>query len=230
MKLYMNKKTSATGTNKKAYVVINCKIMSTRPDTKGKLQPCKPVESLSSQPAASQPKQRVTGESGGLVSIYQAANDSADINQDICSSRNVAMHLQLQWKHLKLVNVQGGGNCLFRAVSVNVCGHENQHGELRCAVANHMPKCKPVRNLSGNDTDSLRKCQQRADAMRQDKIWAGEDVILAAADYLPRDIHVFSAAEQAFPLVYSAGITALPPVRIAFKSQGTSNGRGHGHR
>jgi phage-related protein len=52
----LNEKTSVTGTNKKAYVVINGKIMSTRPDAKGKLQPYKPVEGLSSQPAASQPK------------------------------------------------------------------------------------------------------------------------------------------------------------------------------
>jgi hypothetical protein len=154
------------------------------------------------------------------MTIFQAVNDSADISQDICNTRNAALHLQLQRKHLKLVNVQGDGNCLFRAMSVNLCGHENQHGELRCAVASHMPKCKPLRNLSDNDADSLRKCQQRADAMRQDKIWAGEDVILAAADYLQRDIHVFIAAEQASPLVYSTGVTALPPVRIVFTEPG----------
>jgi phage-related protein len=52
----LNEKTSATGTNKKAYVVINGKIMSTRPDAKGKLQPYKPGEGHSSQPVASQSK------------------------------------------------------------------------------------------------------------------------------------------------------------------------------
>jgi hypothetical protein len=44
----------------------------------------------------------------------------------------------------------------------------------------------------------------------------GKDVILAAADYLQRDIHVFITAEQASPLVYSAGVTALPSVHIGF--------------
>ncbi len=154
------------------------------------------------------------------MSIFQAANDSSDISQDICNARNAALHLQLQRRHLKLVNVQGDGNCLFRAVSVNICGHENQHGKLRCAIASHMPTCKPLRDLSGSDTNSLMKCQQRANAMKQDKVWAGEDVVLAAADYLQRDIHVFIAAEQASPLVYSTGVTALPPVCIAFTEPG----------
>jgi hypothetical protein len=75
-------------------------------------------------------------------------------------------------------------------------------------------------NVQGNDVETMRKCQQRASAMMRDKVWAGEDVILAAADYLQRDIHVFIAAEQASPLVYSAGVTVLPPVRIAFTEPG----------
>jgi OTU domain-containing protein 3 len=154
------------------------------------------------------------------VSIFEAASDSSSISNDICQARNAALRLQLQRKQLKLVNVQGDGNCWFRAVSVNICGHENQHSELRRLIANHMPRCKALRDLSGSDVETMRKCQQRASAMMRDKVWAGEDVILAAADYLQRDIHVFIAAEQASPLVYSAGVTALPPVRIAFTEPG----------
>jgi hypothetical protein len=52
----LNEKTSVTGTNKKAYVVINGKSCLLDLMPRASLEPYKPVEGLSSQPAASQPK------------------------------------------------------------------------------------------------------------------------------------------------------------------------------
>ena len=55
----------------------------------------------------------------------------------------------------------------------------------------------------------------------RDCIWVGKDVILAAADYLRRDIFVYLAANDTSPQVYSPRVMVpVEPHKIAFYEPG----------
>ena len=49
-----------------------------------------------------------------------------------------ALGNQLKSILLCSVNVTGDGNCMLRALSMSMFGHENEHGILRAAIARHM--------------------------------------------------------------------------------------------
>jgi hypothetical protein len=71
------------------------------------------------------------------------------------------------------------------------------------------------------DEESVKQCVHR---MRMDGVWAGEEVILVAADLLQRDLHVYKYVEKAgtFPVVYAAALDcrAGPPLGLAFYEPG----------
>jgi hypothetical protein len=85
-----------------------------------------------------------------------------------------------------------------------------------------MVECQPLYDLlknsgSRNPSDDI---LQRAAHISQDKVWAGEDAILTAADFLRRPIHVYIAAEQSSPLVYSVCESSLTPILLCFMEPG----------
>ncbi len=50
--------------------------------------------------------------------------------------------------------------------------------------------------------------------------WVGEDVILAAANYLSRPIYVYTAAESSSPLIYSPSKCLHEFISVAFYEPG----------
>jgi OTU-like cysteine protease len=158
-----------------------------------------------------------------LSAVFNAIKVSSSICQSDIQLRNDAVDKQLSDKHLRPVDVTGDGNCFFRAISVSIFGNQLQHDVLRQCTARHMSvngiKIFKKANITSADKESVLKS---AHAINANGIWVGEDAILAAADYLKRDIHVFIAAVRASPLIYSPLTTAsdLSPIKVAFYEPG----------
>ena len=66
--------------------------------------------------------------------------------------------------------------------------------------------------------ESIRKS---ADAIKIICSWAGEDAIMATADYLKRNISIFVSSAIVSPIIYYPSCTCVgPPLRIAFYEPG----------
>ena len=104
-----------------------------------------------------------------------------------------------------------------RAISVFLYSNENHHADLRRAVAESIMLSSSQDSISTEDATA---CRLRAEYIRQDGNWVGEDIIPVAAEYLKRDIHVFVAFANISPLVYSSSSLVLSPVVLAFYEPG----------
>ena len=104
---------------------------------------------------------------------------------------------------------------MFRALSMSMFGHENEHGKLRAAIARHMECSIEPTTLSD---DAVRAYIIEVST---DKNWVGEDVLLCAADLLLRDIHVYLAADKFSLVTYSPKRgPATDVIRIGFYEPG----------
>ena len=128
---------------------------------------------------------------------------------------------QLSDKHLRPIDVVGDGNCLFRAISMSVNGSQSEHGELRKAIANHMldksPAIFDTGGLSPSDVVNLRN---HAHSLLRNGEWGGEEVLVTAADFLQRNIMVYSIAGM--PIEYSpvTGLGCHQPISLALYEPG----------
>ena len=148
-----------------------------------------------------------------------AADVDTILNSDIIKQRIISLNQQLANKQLKAIDVQGDGNCFFRALSVSMYGHQNDHTKLRKAVARFMDIQAAEENHSLTDKEALR---QRAVKISKDGEWVAEDIILATANYLKRPIHVYMAGACS-PQVYSPSSSVTSesmPLMVAFYEPG----------
>ena len=125
------------------------------------------------------------------ILLLQPANEFVLSNQQL-----------LQNNQLLSIDVVGDDNCFFRAVSVNIVHHGQDHSAIRQSVAVHMEQLSRATFVSLNAESLL----QRAAEVRKCSIWASEDIILATANYLKQDIHVITASKTTAPLVCSLSI------------------------
>jgi OTU domain-containing protein 5 len=132
-------------------------------------------------------------------------------------ARNTALDNQLQSKQLYPVDVEGDGNCFFRALSSSLYGHQYQHAELRASVANFLSLQADAAPVV--DRVALHK---HATVVAKTGTWVGEDVILAAACNLLRPIHVYIAACNSSPLIYAPSMVSTDslPLLLAFYEPG----------
>ena len=142
------------------------------------------------------------------------------LDRHVIDERVRNLNAQLLHNHLTTTDVIGDGNCFFRALSVCLYGHENEHTTLRSSVANHLRAT--IVNVSSPDSDALLRAV--ADVAR-DGSWVGEDVIAATAEYLQRIIHVYFAASSASPRIYSplhqsSQCSTSSPLLVAFYEPG----------
>jgi hypothetical protein len=87
---------------------------------------------------------------------------------------------------------------------VILAGHEEKHSDLRNSVAEHLRNnCDTIFERVGIPVINKDLSSTCADALHQSGSWVGEDGILATADYLKREIHVYTATLKEFPLVYT---------------------------
>jgi OTU-like cysteine protease len=103
---------------------------------------------------------------------------STALDRCIIDKRNSALNSQLCKMQLYPMDVKGDGNCFFRAISVGLYGHENQHRVLRQSVAEHLKD--KIFNIQSEDVKDVYK--HVAD-VSTDGVWVGENVIVATADH-----------------------------------------------
>ena len=111
--------------------------------------------------------------------------------------RNESVNRQLYKDHLRTIAVQDDGNCFFRSLSMCLFGHQNNHNDLRKTLSNH------IRSQAEAAPPADRAVLiRRAADIAKCCVWVTEDVIVAAADYLRRNINIYISATQSSPLVY----------------------------
>ena len=74
------------------------------------------------------------------------------------------------------INVSGDENCLFRALSVFIYGHEFNYSFLRSTIAQHI-----LDQAVCVATKDAKACRQQANTVTQEGRWVGEDVLPFAA-------------------------------------------------
>ena len=151
------------------------------------------------------------------AAIISAASTSAVLTADDIRTRNDDVMRQLSAKHLQAVDVCSDGNCFFRALSVCLNGHQDNHSSLRKLIASHVLKQAEAAHPA--DRAALR---QRAQEVAADGFWPGEDIVLAASDFLKRPILVYAAHGNSSPIQYlpSSSINTLSPISVAFFEAG----------
>ena len=156
-----------------------------------------------------------------LSALFSAVKQPANLDSTTVQQRNVCVVKQFSDKHLRSIDVVGDGNCLYRAISLSVYGSQSEHGELHKAIASHMldksPAIFDTGGLSPSDVVNLRN---HAHFLLRNGEWGGEEVLVTAADFLQRNIKVYSIAGM--PNVYSpvTGPACHQPISLAFYESG----------
>ena len=170
-------------------------------------------DALNTQPHK---KQRISWRPcGSLSKIFQAASCPSEINVTDVHYRNAKLDMQLALKELTSINVSGDGNCLFRALSVSIYGHEFNYSFLRSNVAQHI-----LEHAACVATKNAEACRKLANTVAQEGRWVGEDVVPFAAIYLKVDIQLYLAIDSMSPILYSSGLAGCTTVMIAFYESG----------
>ena len=143
---------------------------------------------------------------------------------DVIDFRNIELDRFLAADHLLSANVEGDGNCLFRAISYCPNGHQNEHSILRYEVCQHLlHNYKRIFELDDIVGD-IQFISDYVKSMLVEGTWAGEECIMAAADYLQRPIYLFKYCSTLpmSPIIYSPrtrSITKLA-IKLAFYEPG----------
>lgn len=157
-----------------------------------------------------------------MSALLTAAASSATHSATEVKRRNTAVDGQLEAEGLMAVNVVGDGNCFFRALSVILYRNEDKHLWLREAIVQHVLQLADADHaLPGINMDVAdQTVRQQLENQRIVGTWAGEDMIVAAADFLKRPVHIYTFTTQtcSSPLVYSPvnGGTVSTPLCLAF--------------
>ncbi len=134
--------------------------------------------------------------------------------------RNDAVDRQLASCGLTTVNVAGDGNCMFRAASYALYGHERSHLDLRKSVADCIESNGSFFDVTvdkspDDNNDFLSHLQE----LRRVGVSVGEDAIIALAHVTGRPIRVHVAFIE--PLMYQPRqCTSALPVELAFFEPG----------
>jgi OTU-like cysteine protease len=152
-----------------------------------------------------------------------ALKKSACIDPTVIQQRNASVSRQLCDKRLYSTDVVPDGNCLFRAISLCVHGQQSKHAELRSVVVHHLlQNADSIFKSSCLSTEDVSALRSHVQPLLMDGEWVGEECLLAAADFLRREVHVFVSAVNISPIVYSPAIEPAlhQPIALAFYEPG----------
>ena len=160
-----------------------------------------------------------------LKAIIDAAKKPSNLDAATIYQRNEVLDKKLNDDHLTTVDVVGDGNCFYRSISYGLHRNQLSHSELRQNIAQHLltnyAKIFKTTVDCKDDYDVISKC---VNDMKTDCVWAGEESIIAAADFLCREIRVykFSTSLHKIPIVYSpcSDLNFSPALRIAYYEPG----------
>ena len=94
---------------------------------------------------------------------------------------------------------------------------------MRRSIAQHLVKHgNDIFASAGFASSDLAFITKAAASIRQPNEWAGEDIVLVAADFIQWDIYVYIACESISPLVYSPTLfrSTGPPILLAYYEPG----------
>jgi hypothetical protein len=121
---------------------------------------------------------------------------------------------------MSTIDVQGDGNCFYRAVCHILHGNDNLHAELRQELADYVIKSGSL--LGGLVSSSCNRelFAEYLQALRTDGESVGEEAIIALANMCQREVHIYTAYID--PLVYrpACGVVIGDPVSLAFYEPG----------
>ena len=128
---------------------------------------------------------------------------------------------QLSERGLTTVDVASDGNCFYRATCYARHGSNNGHVALRQTVASHIEQSGGslggIINVSSDDGKTF---AEHVNSLRTDGVSAGEDAIVAIADFYQPEVHVHVAYSD--PHIYrpSRDIITDEPTQLAFFEPG----------
>ena len=160
-----------------------------------------------------------------LSALTNAVSRPASVSAADIKQRNEAVDKQLAAERLHSRDVTGDGNCYFRALSVCLFGHEGEHWLLRQNIVEQISTPGSILagvTISDDDLHS-EAVRGHLAQLKKNGTWAGEDIILATAIHLKRNIHIYSGTGKSSPLVYSAPDSAavnLPNIFLAYYEPG----------
>ena len=156
--------------------------------------------------------------------MLDAVKKPAPLDAATIKQRNDSINKQLYDKKLHSTDVVGDGNCLFRAISQCVYGSQSKHNELRIInIVHHLLNKFDIifdtGSLSPADFSTL---QTHAQSLLMNGQWAGEECIMAAADFLKTDIHLYVFVANISPIVYSPATDSArhQPIALVFYEPG----------
>ncbi|XP_062603566.1 uncharacterized protein LOC134265363 [Saccostrea cucullata] len=90
------------------------------------------------------------------------------------------------------VEIEGDGNCFFRAISFCLIGVEDYHYAIRSAVCKHLLQNRILFETFVRSTESSVENHLNLTGMSKDGTWATEMEILALSHLLSTDIHTYT--------------------------------------
>ncbi len=126
--------------------------------------------------------------------------------------RNDNLNRQLAANNLRSIDVRGDGNCYFRSLSVVLYGDESHHAALRESISEELLNISRLAPAA-----DMQDIHAHVENIKKDGVYVGEDVIVASASCLGRNICVYIASIKSSPLVYKPPYEAkLSQVCLAF--------------
>lgn len=128
-------------------------------------------------------------------SVSDISNDSS--NSEECSigeetsidncNNNADPNVIMEQHGYTVREIPGDGNCLFRAVALQVYGSEDEYDRVRQEVATHMEK-----NAERYNFGDIADFPQYIQRMRTDSEWGGHHEIQAIRERYDRPVHVYN--------------------------------------
>ena len=149
------------------------------------------------------------GPCGSLSAAINAATQASSIDQPVILGNN-ALVVKLKAKRLKILDVFGDSSCFFRACSVCLYGHQENHDAMCKTVSSYVRE--QSKDVSKSEYQDLCKL---ASNIIKDYSWIGEGTYLTTANYLRRSVHAYIFAVSFSPQIYALMISEISAVTIA---------------
>ena len=165
-------------------------------------------------------KRGLRGPCGSLSSLLFASSLPSSISSNEAYLRSAKLDKQLRARHLCSTDVQGGGNCLFRVLSMSLYGNEKNHSSLRSSISKHTinNRVKLEKALGCSLSDIAIK--EIVKSLSITNTWAGEDALLSACNFLVRKIHVYFAVDASSVYAPVTRKSLHHPIALAFYEPG----------
>jgi len=127
-------------------------------------------------------------------------------------------HTSLSHRNLQIKQVQGDGNCLFRAISDQIYGEESFHRAIRRVCMDYIElESDFFKNFIVQGANPM-KFREYIVKKREDGIWGDDIEIQAASEIYNRSVEIFAYSDVPMRTFHeSAGFgSRLTPIRLSY--------------